>query len=83
MIFSAMALTLLAIAVLHVYWGLGGVWPGHVRESCARGAAGFTPWWRRLMPGLPFARNDRRCFSPLCLAIGAGFGILTLEGIPA
>jgi len=36
MIFSAMALTLLAIAVLHVHWGLGGVWPGRDAESGAR-----------------------------------------------
>lgn len=139
MIALALALALLALAALHAYWGLGGVWPGHDRKSCARavagfrgidrmpppaacfavavallaagalalalerppnaaatrlagmgaalvflvrGAAGFTPAWRRLTPELPFARNDRRLFSPLCLAIGAGFGILTLQGVP-
>lgn len=140
MISAAVALTLLALAALHAYWGLGGVWPGHDRKSCARavagfrgidrmpppvacfavtvallaaaslalvlgrppttalmrlagmgaalvflarGIAGFTPAWRRLTPELPFARNDRRFFSPLCLAIGTGFAILALRGITA
>lgn len=137
----SIALVLGAIAALHVYWGLGGVWPGHDEKSCARaiagfrgiermpslaaslavaaallaaavvalalaalirvpmpsallvlagagaaaiflgrGVAGFTPAWRRLTPEQPFARNDRRFFSPLCLAIGTGFGILVLQG---
>lgn len=47
----------------------------------ARGTAGYTLAWRRLTPELPFARNDRLYFSPLCLAIGVGFGILTLGEI--
>jgi hypothetical protein len=45
-----------------------------------RGIAGFTPAWRRLTPEMPFARNDRRWFSPLCLLVGAGFAILSLQG---
>ncbi len=45
-----------------------------------RGIAGFTPAWRSLTPEMPFARNDVRWFSPLCLAIGAGFALLTLRG---
>ena len=128
------AVVLGAIAVLHVYWGFGGVWPGTDRKSCARavagfrgidrmpppaacfavaaglasialsglvltgliaapflpavyvramvliaglvflarGTLGFTPFWRRLTPEIPFARNDMRWFSPLCLLVGAG-----------
>ncbi|MCV0395119.1 MAG: DUF3995 domain-containing protein [Rhizobiaceae bacterium] len=45
-----------------------------------RGIAGFTPAWRRLTPEMPFARNDVRWFSPLCLGIGAGFALLTIRG---
>lgn len=37
----AMALVLAAFAALHVYWGFGGVWPGHDEKSCARAIAGF------------------------------------------
>lgn len=29
------------IAALHVYWGLGGIWPGTDQKSCARAIAGF------------------------------------------
>ena len=45
-----------------------------------RGIAGFTPTWRALTPEQPFATLDLRYYSPLCLAIGAGFAVLaTLE----
>lgn len=136
-----LASLLALLAGLHVYWGLGGVWPGTDQKSCARaiagfpgidrmpppaaafavaaallaaalvapalagvialplpsclvllagvaaaavflgrGIAGFTPAWRKLTPEMPFARNDRRWFSPLCLLIGAGFATLSLQG---
>lgn len=129
------------IAALHVYWGIGGVWPGTDPKSCARavagfkgidampspfacfavaaaiitaalvvlalgsvfaspfdrlsltgaalfialaflfrGALGFTPWWRRLTPEMPFARLDLRYYSPLCLVLGAGITLLAIEG---
>jgi hypothetical protein len=135
------ALMLGLLAALHVYWGLGGVWPGTDEKSCARavagfkgidrmppppaafgvaaalaiaglialalaglvtlplpaaliwlgglgaalvflgrGVVGFTPVWRRITPEMPFARNDRLYFSPLCLLIGAGFTLLLLQG---
>jgi len=48
-----------------------------------RGVAGFTPAWRRLTPEMPFARNDRLYYSPLCLAIGAGLLLLALQGSAA
>ena len=47
----------------------------------ARGIAGYLPAWRRLTPEMPFARNDTRYFSPLCLALGAGFAFLTASGM--
>lgn len=133
-----MAAALTLIAALHVYWGIGGVWPGTDRSSCAkavvgvdampsafaalavaamlvaaalvvlalggvyaapvdgprlagaslfialvffgRGVLGFTPWWRRLTPEMPFARLDLRYYSPLCLLLGTGIAILAIEG---
>lgn len=134
------ALVLGAIALLHAYWGLGGVWPGKDQKSCARavagfrgidrmppptacfavtamlsgiialalmlggiiilplrmelvrtatalavlvfvgrGIAGFTPIWRKMTPEMPFARNDRRWFSPLCMLVGLGLFALALS----
>lgn len=135
---------LTVIAALHVYWGIGGVWPGTDPKSCARavagfkdidampspfacfavaavagaaalivlalggvfaspfdpmplagaalfialallfrGVLGFTPFWRRLTPEMPFAKYDLRYYSPLCLALGAGIAILAFEGFAA
>ncbi|MCO6383182.1 DUF3995 domain-containing protein [Oceanicola sp. 502str15] len=42
-----------------------------------RGAVAYAPGWRRRLPEEPFATLDRRAFGPLCLALGAGFLILT------
>ena len=39
----------------------------------ARGIVGFTPWWAALTPEPNFRLNDRRVYSPLCLALGLGF----------
>ncbi|OHV86437.1 DUF3995 domain-containing protein [Mesorhizobium sp. ORS 3428] len=140
----ALSLVLLLITTLHVYWGIGGIWPGKDAKSCARavigfrgvdempspvaslavaaclalgtlwpvaltgvfaspfpreglaatalmiglvflgrGVAGFTPWWRRLTPELPFARLDQRLYSPLCLSIGLGFAVLAISEFPS
>ena len=38
-----------------------------------RGAAAFTPFWRKLTPVEPFATLDRKYYGPLCLALGLGF----------
>ena len=45
-----------------------------------RGIAGFTPWMARRHSAEPFASYNRKYYSPLCLAIGAGFLILALNG---
>lgn len=37
----ALAAVLYLLTSLHVYWGLGGVWPGTDQASCARTVAGF------------------------------------------
>ena len=136
----ALSAVLLLIAFAHVYWGIGGIWPGIDGASCARavvgfrgvrampsasacfsvsaclalatlwplalrdvfatpfdktglaatavliglvflgrGTLGFTPWWRRLAPEQPFARLDKRYYSPLCLLVGIGFIVLALS----
>jgi len=41
-----------------------------------RGAIGYTAGWRARFPEEPFATLDRKNYSPLCLALGAGFLIL-------
>ncbi|MDP3315024.1 MAG: DUF3995 domain-containing protein [Devosia sp.] len=43
-----------------------------------RGALGYTAGWRAQFPLEPFATNDRRVYSPLCLIVGAGFLILVI-----
>ena len=58
---------------------LGGL--GAALVFLGRGIAGFTPAWRRITPEMPFARNDRLYFSPLCLLIGAGFTLLLFQGV--
>ena len=137
-----LTIVMVALAGLHAYWGLGGLWPGTDQQSLARivvgvpgirrmpppaaclavsvvllvvglwpllatfvvptnrlalfmnlngagcmavflarGIAGYLPFWRRLHPEQPFADLDRRFYSPFCLALGIGFGVLLLEGI--
>jgi len=39
----------------------------------ARGALGYTGWWAERTPEPNFRLNDRRVYSPLCLALGLGF----------
>jgi predicted permease len=44
----------------------------------ARGIIGFTPGWAQKTPEEPFRTNDRRVYSPLCIALGVGFLVLVL-----
>ena len=46
-----------------------------------RGIAGFLPAWRRKHPLEPFATLDGRMYSPLCLAVAAGYAVLLLQGV--
>jgi hypothetical protein len=39
----------------------------------ARGIVGYTRWFIEKTPEPNFRLNDRRIYSPLCLALGAGF----------
>lgn len=42
-----------------------------------RGLIGYAPFWRRMLSAEPFARMDRKVYSPLCLYLAAGFAYLT------
>ena len=44
-----LACMLAAIALLHLYWALGGVWPGHDEQSLAQAVVG-TAGIRRMPP---------------------------------
>jgi len=90
---AALAVTLALIIVAWIALSLGGlahdIWSpvplpllGLLAAAVflGRGIAGYMPAWRRLAPELPFARNDVRYFSPLCLVIGSGLLILSLRG---
>jgi hypothetical protein len=44
----------------------------------ARGVVGYTAWWAAKTPEEPFRTFDRKSYSPLCLALGAGFVILVV-----
>jgi hypothetical protein len=52
---SAIAAVLFAIAALHAYWGVGGVWPGSDARSCARTVGGF--------PGATAMPGPMPCFA--------------------
>ena len=43
-----------------------------------RGIIGYTPGWAAKTPEPNFRLNDRRVYSPLCLAIGAGLLALVI-----
>ncbi len=43
-----------------------------------RGALGYTKKWEEITPEQPFRALDKKIYSPLCLAIGAGILFLTL-----
>jgi hypothetical protein len=53
---------------------------GNASVFLLRGIAGFTSWMARRHSAEPFATYDRKYYSPLCLALGAGFFILALNG---
>jgi Protein of unknown function (DUF3995) len=53
---------------------------GIVAVFLGRGIAGFTRAWRQRFPEQPFATFDRRYYSPLCLALGAGYLVILIAG---
>lgn len=82
----AVAVLVLAAGVLalsladHTAGGWGLTLTGLVLAALflGRGALGYTPAWRQRFTEEPFATLDRRNYSPLCLALGAGFLLLVI-----
>jgi hypothetical protein len=130
-----------AVAAIHVYWGLGGLWPGRTEQELIdmivgdkgrtrmppawltftvssifigiaawplllapltarltspvlvvaatvllaavfllRGFVSYIPAFARLNAVEPFATLNRRYYGPLCIALGAGYLALALNG---
>lgn len=67
---TALAFVLLAVAALHAYWGLGGIWPGVDAASCARTVGGFPG--ATTMPGLGS-----------CFTVAAALAIAALVALTA
>ncbi|RUY14569.1 DUF3995 domain-containing protein, partial [Mesorhizobium sp. M7A.F.Ca.US.005.03.2.1] len=67
MIFLAFSLStvLLLITALHVYWSLGGIWPGQDAASCARAVVGFRGVDEMPTPFASFAVAACLCLATL------------------
>ena len=46
-----------------------------------RGSAGYSPRWRSRFSAEPFAKLDIQLYSPLCMALAAGFLLLLARGM--
>lgn len=46
-----------------------------------RGSAGYSPRWRGRFSAEPFAKLDVQLYSPLCMALAAGFLLLLARGM--
>jgi hypothetical protein len=68
-----LALPLILIAALHVYWGIGGIWPGSDPKSCARAVAGFR--------GIDAMPSPAACFAVAAVIIAATQVVLALGGV--
>lgn len=68
-----LSFVLLVITSLHVYWGIGGIWPGKDQASCARAVVGFRGVDEMPSAGASFA-------VAACLAL-ATLWPLALEGV--
>ncbi|MBN9258768.1 MULTISPECIES: DUF3995 domain-containing protein [unclassified Mesorhizobium] len=68
-----LSFVLLLITALHVYWGIGGIWPGKDQASCARAVVGFHGVDEMPSAGASFA-------VAACLAL-ATLWPLALEGV--
>lgn len=88
---AALIAILLAIAALHVYWGFGGVWPGHDSNSLratvvgtARGpmygltACAMVAGALAAAVALVVARHSMLMDTPLRLVVLAGYVVLVL-----
>ncbi|MEW6631925.1 MAG: DUF3995 domain-containing protein [Pseudomonadota bacterium] len=68
-----LSIVLLLITTLHVYWGIGGIWPGTDAKSCAHAVVGFR--------GVDEMPSSAASFAvAACLAL-ATLWPLALEGV--
>ena len=72
MIDLALAVSLIAIAALHAYWGVGGRWPGHDDISLARTIAGFR--------GIRAVPSPAACFAVAATLVAAALWVLLVSG---
>jgi hypothetical protein len=70
-----LAVALVAIATLHVYWGIGGIWPGTDGASCARAVVGFK--------GIHEMPSPAASFAVAAMIITAALVALALSGVIA
>lgn len=75
----ALAATMLLLAALHAYWGLGGVWPGTDATSCARTVGGFPRATGMARPSACFAVAAALAATAL-IALVQG-GLVQFEGL--
>jgi Protein of unknown function (DUF3995) len=68
-----LAALLTLIAALHVYWGIGGIWPGSDPKSCARAVVGFT--------GIEAMPSMSASFAVAAAIIAAALVALALGGL--
>ncbi len=76
---SIVALVLAAIAALHAYWGVGGVWPGSDSADLARRVAGFRDSTGSPPPVACFLVAAALCF---CAVVALVLGGITASPFP-
>ena len=69
----ALSTSLLLVTALHVYWAIGGIWPGRDPASCARAVVGFRDVEEMPSPVAAFA-------VAACLALATLWPV-ALEGV--
>ena len=77
----ALSFVLLVITVLHVYWGIGGVWPGRDAASCAHAVVGFRGVSEMPSPFASFA--VAACLGLATLFSFVAYGIVGLPTLSA
>jgi len=81
-IFAAAIWPLMWRSIIPYPFPQGLVWLGMLVLTViflGRGIAGYLPIFRNSFSQQPFARLDRRYFSPLCLALGVGYAVLLIN----
>jgi hypothetical protein len=69
-----------AIALLHAYWAVGGLWPGHDRDSLARAVVGGPPGMA--FPGAAATWAVVLVLAAAAVVVLAAAGLLTVPAVP-